>query len=111
MVATGRAGHSAGLCQGVNWRRLDPIRQLAGAELQKIYFLSGTTGRGYGKAMLSEVVEEARRREEPFVWLDVLKSNIQGERFYTRERFKCLGELSFQTDLQDIGIKVMALPL
>lgn len=61
--------------------------------------------------MLGQVVEEARTRKAPFVWLDVLSSNIQGVRFYTREGFTLLGEQPSQTDIRDIGMKVMALAL
>jgi diamine N-acetyltransferase len=93
----------------LNWDRPLPVApDRAGTELQKIYFLAEQTGQGHGGAMLAAVIEQAKRRSDRLLWLDVLKSNAGARAFYTRHGFRTLGEIPFATDLQEIGMWVMA---
>ena len=91
----------------VNWDRPEPISNRIGTELQKIYFRSQTTGRGYGGTLLEFIADMAARRSD-MLWLDVLRSNAGAQRFYARRGFRILGEIPFRTDLLDIGMVVMA---
>jgi len=93
----------------LNWDRplpTDPER--SGAELQKIYLRAEQTGKGWGGALLQAVIERARARGDRLLWLDVLKSNAGARAFYERHGFALLGEIPFATDLQEIGMCVMA---
>ena len=95
----------------INWAAADPISGLAGAELQKIYFLGACVGKGYGRALWTRVlgcVRERSARSSARIWLDVLKSNTTARRFYERNGLRVLGELPFRTDRADIGLVVMA---
>ncbi|MBC7891282.1 MAG: GNAT family N-acetyltransferase [Sphingobacteriaceae bacterium] len=78
-----------------------------GLELEKIYFLKTATGRGYGSALMSEIIAQARRWAEPFVWLDVLKTKEAGRRMYERVGFAVVGELPFSTDKLNVGMWMM----
>lgn len=91
----------------INWNKFDPIAAEIGAELQKIYFRATATGKGYGALLMRRIVAEAIARGQKMIWLDVLKSNVDGQRFYETNGYKKLGEIPFATDIQDIGMIVM----
>jgi ribosomal protein S18 acetylase RimI-like enzyme len=91
----------------INWDTPSPTSAVNGAELQKIYFLKSRAGRGYGSKLLSAALNRADRRGVSLVWLDVLRSNLDAQRFYERHGFKRSGETPFKTDLLEIGMVVM----
>lgn len=91
----------------VNWSRPDPVDGDVGAELQKIYFRAAAVGKGYGGKLLAHVIEQATRRGEAMIWLDVLMSNIAAQRFYRRQGFVNIGKIAFDTDKGEIGMQVM----
>ncbi|OYU09252.1 MAG: GNAT family N-acetyltransferase [Pseudomonas sp. PGPPP1] len=95
----------------VNWSTPAPITGEMGAELQKIYFLKSAAGLGYGKQMLQFISDRAGQRGERLLWLDVLKSNSNAQRFYEAVGFRTLGEIPFSTDLTEIGMVAMGLAL
>ena len=107
MIATDSDGKVAGYAK-LNWGTRDPICGLEGAELQKIYFRKSATGKGYGAAMLDHVFDVVRQRPNQRIWLDVLKINVGAQRFYEQAGFARLGEMSFKTDLAEVGMVVMA---
>lgn len=93
----------------LNWDRpLPTAPDRLGTELQKIYLRAEQTGKGWGGALLQAVIERAQRRGDRLIWLDVLKSNSGARAFYTRHGFDVVGEIPFATDLQEIGMTVMA---
>lgn len=92
----------------VNWSKLNPITGQTGAELQKIYFTEHATGKGYGRILMNHVVNQARRRAQQSIWLDVLRSNEAGRAFYERAGFSIDGEIPYCTDLRSIGMYVMS---
>ena len=85
-----------------------PNTNQIGMELQKLYFRSEFTGRGCGGKMMDHVIAYARQLNYSILWLDVLKSNTGGQRFYLQYGFQQVGELEFNTDLQSVGQYVMA---
>ena len=95
----------------VNWSTPAPITGEMGAELQKIYFLKSAAGLGYGKQMLQFISDRAVQHGEHLMWLDVLKSNTNAQRFYEAVGFRTLGEIPFSTDLTEIGMVAMGLAL
>jgi GNAT superfamily N-acetyltransferase len=93
----------------LNWDRTLPVAPSpAGTELQKIYLLAEQTGQGLGSALLEAVIARAAPRGDGLLWLDVLKSNSGARAFYQRHGFGLVGEIPFATDLQEIGMWVMA---
>ncbi|WP_410021992.1 MULTISPECIES: hypothetical protein [unclassified Pseudomonas] len=50
----------------------------------------------------------AQNRNESILWLEVLKTNIGAQRFYTANGFQSLAELPFRTDIAEIQMVVMA---
>jgi ribosomal protein S18 acetylase RimI-like enzyme len=78
-----------------------------GLELQKIYFLHQAAGRGHGSRLMAHIFAVGRALGQPLVWLDVLKTNHDGLRFYERHGFVRHGELAFATDKLDVGMWLM----
>lgn len=95
----------------VNWSKPIPISDQVGTELQKIYFLKSQAGKGYGKQLLQFIRDTAQNRNEGFIWLDVLKTNSNAQRFYESFGFRALGEIPFSTDKAEIGMVVMCCDL
>ncbi|MBV4481776.1 GNAT family N-acetyltransferase [Pseudomonas khavaziana] len=91
----------------VNWSKPIPMSDQIGAELQKIYFLKSQAGKGYGKQLLQFIQHAAQNRNEGFLWLDVLKTNSNAQRFYESYGFRALSEIPFSTDKAEIGMIVM----
>lgn len=85
----------------------------SGAELQKIYFLPGFAGRGYGERLYAEVQRRATQNRQKILWLDVLKTNVSAQRFYQRQGMAIVGENRFTTASQSVELWYMAktLPL
>jgi ribosomal protein S18 acetylase RimI-like enzyme len=78
-----------------------------GTEIEKIYFLREATGRGHGATLMRHLLAYAAERGERLAWLDVLKTNQGGQRFYERLGFERRGEIPFRTDLFEIGMWIM----
>ncbi|AIC19537.1 GNAT family acetyltransferase [Pseudomonas chlororaphis] len=95
----------------LNWARPTPGSGIPGAELQKIYLLKSQAGKGHGRRLLEHVLQRATDAGEPCLWLDVLKSNIGAQRFYASAGLRQIGEVPFNTDLEQIGMWVMACDL
>jgi ribosomal protein S18 acetylase RimI-like enzyme len=91
----------------INWNRNIPNTELYGAELQKLYYLKGFPGNGFGKQMIGKCMDTAIANKESVLWLDVLKSNLGAKKFYERNGFVLCGEVDFSTDIKDIGLFVM----
>lgn len=110
LIASDERGKAVGFAK-VNWSTPAPLTGEVGAELQKIYFLKSAAGMGYGKRLLQFIREKAAQRGERLLWLDVLKTNANAQRFYETVGFERVGEIPFSTDLAEIGMVVMALEL
>ncbi|NBF09099.1 GNAT family N-acetyltransferase [Pseudomonas sp. Fl4BN1] len=95
----------------LNWHRPTPGSGLPGAELQKIYLLKSQAGKGYGRRLLEHVLQRASAAGESCLWLDVLKSNTGARRFYESAGLRQIGEVPFSTDMEQIGMWVMACDL
>jgi ribosomal protein S18 acetylase RimI-like enzyme len=81
-----------------------------GLELEKIYLLASSVGHGHGAALIEHVVGIAEEAAQAWIWLDVLKSNERGVRFYERAGFARVGEIPFATDAREIGMWIMCRP-
>ncbi|MGI8566007.1 MAG: GNAT family N-acetyltransferase [Pyrinomonadaceae bacterium] len=97
-VAIGYAKLSTGdapVCVGGS----DPI------ELARLYVSQEWIGRGVGKALIRECIDEARRAGCQTMWLGVWEHNPRAQAFYRKWGFHVVGEhvfqlgSDFQTDL------------
>lgn len=71
-------------------------------EIVRIYSVKEMIGRGVGKALMSDCLEEARSRGCDVIWLDVWEKNPRAIAFYQKWGFEKVGEQGFQLgdDLQ-----------
>ena len=79
-----------------------------GMELEKIYLRREFVGQGIGSNMMEMCLTLARDHHEDNIWLDVLKSNQRGIKFYQSYGYDIVGEIEFSTDLLNIGMFVMS---
>ncbi|NNF51199.1 MAG: GNAT family N-acetyltransferase [Gammaproteobacteria bacterium] len=91
----------------INWGRPIPLTDETGAELQKIYYLPGHTGKGLGRALMTAVTEAVAARAVSSLWLDVLNSNPRARSFYLELGFEVIGDKPFATGRGEIGMQVM----
>ena len=76
-------------------------------ELQKIYVKKDSVGNNLGSALIERVVELASELDSKYIWLDVLKNNVQAQKFYQRHQFGIVDEIAYKTDKYEIGMFVM----
>ncbi|WP_019600812.1 GNAT family N-acetyltransferase [Teredinibacter turnerae] len=76
-------------------------------ELQKIYVKKDNVGNNLGSVLLHKVMELALALGSKYVWLDVLKNNVQAQRFYQRHQFSIVDEIPYKTDKYELGMFVM----
>lgn len=67
------------------------------AELKRIYALPGWQGAGLGERLMKAVIEEARARGAPSLYLCVYEVNVAAQRFYARFGFEKVGHQVFMT--------------
>lgn len=82
--------------------------QSRGAELQKIYFLPGHAGNGYGQRLFEQVQQRAIERRQKTLWLEVLQRNTGAQRFYQRQGLSICGETCYTSAQGSIGIWYMS---
>ncbi|TQI79639.1 ribosomal protein S18 acetylase RimI-like enzyme [Serratia fonticola] len=92
----------------LNFDRLLAVTSTCGAELQKIYFLPGLTGRGFGERLYRDVQQRAIDKRQKLLWLEVLKSNVSAQRFYQRQGLQIVGENRFSSASQSVDLWYMA---
>jgi ribosomal protein S18 acetylase RimI-like enzyme len=78
----------------------------AAAQLQKIYVLNEFLGEGIGKALMRQVLVEARSRA-PTLWLDVLHENKRAIGFYKEHGFTVTGENTYTIGSQTFRFVLM----
>jgi len=70
-------------------------------ELKRIYALPGWQGAGLGHRLMETVIDEARARNAPRLYLCVYEVNLAAQRFYARYGFERVGTQNFMVG--DIG--------
>jgi ribosomal protein S18 acetylase RimI-like enzyme len=78
--------------------------------LYQLYVDGAHHGAGVGKALMDWVVEEARRRDAPALYLTVFTDNHRARRFYDRYGFELAGRYEFMVGNQadeDVILKKM----
>ncbi|MFM9851545.1 MAG: GNAT family N-acetyltransferase [Sphingomonadaceae bacterium] len=88
-----------------------PFTTARDAELKRIYMLSRWHGGGWGGALLTAVVTEARARGAERLALAVYTNNPKAIAFYEAKGFQLLGPTQFQVGATVFEDLVMAKPL
>ena len=70
------------------------------AYLAQLYCTRATTGRGFGAALMEEVIAEARRRGCDAIQLSVFSGNPGAQRFYQRYGFAKVADMDFRVGEQ-----------
>ena len=91
----------------LNWSTPDPVFGLEGTELQKIYFSKSSAGKGYGTKLIEHILDCVTERSCGRIWLEVLKNNVNAQKFYGKVGFRAVSEIPFKTDMAEIGMVVM----
>lgn len=91
----------------VNWDSKMPTSDLTAVELQKIYFLPEVTGKGLGDRLFSKIEELTYERKIPYLWLEVVQSNVAGRIFYQRHGFVVDHEIILKIGTNRIPMWVM----
>jgi GNAT superfamily N-acetyltransferase len=79
---------------------LDPIEHKPnGAELPRIYLLSGATGGGVGRKLLAAAEAQAKAEGLAYVWLDVMEHAEWARAAYARWGFTDIGAQTFHRAL------------
>ena len=76
---------------------LDITPDASALELKRIYALSGWQSAGLGQQLMEAVIEEARSRGAPSLYLCVYTVNVAAQRFYARFGFEKVGQQQFMT--------------
>ncbi|WP_168195861.1 GNAT family N-acetyltransferase [Nissabacter sp. SGAir0207] len=93
------------------WDRPRPDNGEPGALLQKLYFLPEETGKGHGRHLLHRVIDEAKQRHQPTLWVTVLQDNNHGRDFYIKQGMVTVETLPFSSASQRSLMDVLAMPL
>jgi diamine N-acetyltransferase len=102
------AGETVGFIKVKLARPLPGQFEVVGLELEKIYLSQLAVGQGFGEQLIRAACQLARQTGHHLLWLDVLKTNHRGIRFYERQGFSTVGEVPFVSDLEAPGMWVMA---
>ncbi|KAI9273602.1 acyl-CoA N-acyltransferase [Sporodiniella umbellata] len=65
-------------------------------ELKRIYVDKRYIGKGVGKMLLLQVLEEVRRKKKETLWLGVWENNHHALEFYKKHGFEVVGDHVFQ---------------
>ena len=74
-------------------------------QLERIYVLEKSQGKGIGKKLLTDIIQIAEKKEVNYLWLGVWEKNKKAIEFYKKTGFKTFDSHSFkmgteiQTDL------------
>lgn len=86
LIEDGRMIGTASFCRS-RWERYSDY-----GEIVSIYFLPDYIGKGYGKYLLNQCLEELKQCGFPKVLLWVLEDNHRARKFYEKNGFVYLGE-------------------
>ncbi|NIF48573.1 GNAT family N-acetyltransferase [Enterobacter sp. Ap-1006] len=84
----------------ISWNLPVPEHSFSGALLNKLYLAPGETGKNYGKLIFEEMLRLARRREQHYLWLQVLEGNEGARRFYEAQGMRHLTNETFSSATQ-----------
>lgn len=77
-----------------------PDEALTGTMLNKLYFLSNSTGKGNGKTIFKQIEALAKTYGDDSLWLDVLAENTSAVHFYQANGMHKVKEIIFSRETQ-----------
>jgi len=89
------------------FNKRSPIGDIVAPELSKLYILDWFCGKGIGYRLLQEAERTAASKGHEQIWLWVLHSNQRAISFYERQQYICIGNASFQMEVNNYDNKVM----
>ena len=84
------------------YRSLTEEMEIGGLKIDKIYLSPEHVGHGVGSKFIHFIKEKAMSLRLPYIWLEVLKINEKGIRFYKNLGFQPQGTIPFTTDVLEI---------
>lgn len=90
-----RNGKAVGYAKLRKDSKADCIEIKNAVELQRIYLLQAVWGAGVGEELLNFCLAEACRQGYESLWLGVWEENRRAIRFYEKQGFREVGEVSF----------------
>lgn len=91
----------------VSWNSSVDEEGPTGTRLDKIYLLPGETGKGYGDVVFTEMINLAKKRNDSFIWLEVLDANPRAHHFYTQQGLVHLKDTIFSSPSQQSILHVL----
>ena len=81
----------------------DCVSQIPSIELVRLYSIQEYLGCGIGPALMKACINYAREKDFKSIWLSSWKKNSRGNAFYTKMRFKIIGNATFAlgSDIQE----------
>jgi diamine N-acetyltransferase len=65
-------------------------------ELERIYLIENTHGKGFATLMMAEIIELSKAENSLFIWLGVWEYNLKAIKFYQKSGFTKFGEHIFE---------------
>jgi GNAT superfamily N-acetyltransferase len=84
-----------------------PTNNIVAPELNKLYILERFCGMGIGHKLLSEAEKIVMSKGIKEMWLWVLESNDRAITFYEKQGYQCIGNASFQMEVNKYENKVL----
>lgn len=88
-----------------------PDTDISGVLLNKLYFDSAETSRGYGQIMFEAIKTRARENGATFLWLEVLEQNQRACHFYNKQGMAHIKNTLFTTASQQSVLRIMGISL
>ena len=79
--------HRIGYCKINEGIAQTELQDTDGLELERIYILKHFQGKGYGRRLLDQIVQLARKKDKKYLWLGVWEHNLGAIRFYKEYGF------------------------
>ncbi|VEC00408.1 Protease synthase and sporulation negative regulatory protein PAI 1 [Cedecea lapagei] len=91
----------------ISWNRPVPEHSFSGALLNKLYLSPGETGKNYGLLLFEELLQLAQKREQNYLWLEVLEGNDGARRFYQSLGMSHLTSETFSSATQTSTLHIL----
>jgi diamine N-acetyltransferase len=88
-------GHAVGYAKMRTDSQVDCVPEADAIEIQRIYLVERTFGKGIGAVLLNHCLDFAREQGFSTVWLGVWEENVRAQRFYAKFGFERVGTITF----------------
>lgn len=91
----------------IEYAKQCPVGNIVAPELNKLYILEWFCGMGIGHALMELAEKAVVAKGEKQMWVWVLESNARALAFYEKQGYRCIGDASFQMEVNKYENKVM----